>query len=74
MQLSIILHVIRMSLVSHSYVLVCHSYVIRMLLVCARMSPVCQSYVSRVYSYITRMSLVCGLTMNRNTRTRIEIF
>ena len=45
---------------------VCHSYVIRMSLVCTRMSSVCHSYVlvchpyvTRMYSYVIRMSLVC---------------
>ena len=41
-------HVIRMSLVYHSYA-------IRMSLVCTRMSSVCHSYVL----YVTRMSLAC---------------
>ena len=59
-------HVIRMSLV-------CHSYVTPMSLVCTRMSFVCHSYVlvchlyvTRIYSYVlvchqyvTRTSLVC---------------
>ena len=56
-----------------SYVLVCHTHVIRMSLVCAciwsictRMPFLCQSYVlvchlyvTRMYSYVIRMSLVC---------------
>ena len=45
-----------MSFVSHSYMLVCDSYVIRMLLVCPGMLP----YVTRMYSYAIRISLVCS--------------
>ena len=62
-------HVIRMSLVYHSYVIrmslvctrmssVCHSYVlyvIRMSLACTRMSFVCHSYVLVCHPYDTRM-------------------
>ena len=35
--------------------LVCHSYVIRMPLVCTRMSYVCHSYVLACHPYVTRM-------------------
>ena len=62
-----------MSLVYHSFVLVCHqyitrmySYTIRMLLICTRMLSVCHSYVlvfhpyvTRLYSYVISMSLLC---------------
>ena len=62
-----------MSFVCQSYVLACHSYVIRMSLVCTRMSfvchsyvliyylyvLVCHSYVTGMYLYVIRMSLVC---------------
>ena len=54
-QINIILHVIRMSLV-------CNSYVISMSLKFARMSSICHSYainVIRMYLYVTRMSHVC---------------
>ena len=58
---------------SNSMLSVCHSYVIRMSLVCTRMSFVCtcmssichsyvlvyHPYVTRMYSYVIRMSLVC---------------
>ena len=64
-------HVIRMSLVCtnislvyHSYVLLCHRYVtrmypyvIRMSLVCIRMSSVRHSYVLAYHPYVTRMYL-----------------
>ena len=57
-------HVIRMSLV-------CHSYAICMLLVCTSMASLCHSYVlvchpyvTRMYSYVIRMSLVCDFIMN----------
>ena len=62
----------RLSLVYHSYVLVCHPYVIRISLLChpyvicmcscvirvTRISLVCYPYVTRMYSYVIRMSLV----------------
>ena len=45
---------------------VCHSYVIRMSLVCTRMPFICHSYLlvchpcaTCMYSYVIRMSLVC---------------
>ena len=44
-----------MSFVCHAYVLVCHSYVIRMPFVCHSYVIVCHSYVSRIYIYV----LVC---------------
>ena len=54
-----------MSSVCHSYVFVCHSYVL-MSSVCHSYVPVCHryvtrmySYVIRIYSYVIRMSLVC---------------
>ena len=56
------LHVlIYMSSVCLSYLLVCHPYDTRMLLVCTPMPYVCHSCVLDVI----RMSLVCGFTMNR---------
>ena len=55
----VILHIIRMSLVCHSYLIVCHFCV-------TRISFVCHSYVNRMYSmlsfmssYVIRISLVC---------------
>ena len=61
-------YAICMSFVCQTYVLVCYSYVIQMLLECIRMSFVCYSYVlvchlyvTRMYSYVFRMSLVCTL-------------
>ena len=67
MQFNIILHVICMSFVCHSYVLVCdlyvirmssvcHSYVIHISLVCTCMSSVCHSYVLICHPYVTRMN------------------
>ena len=44
-----------MSFVCQPYVLVCHSYVIRMSLVCTRMTPVCHSYVLVCHPSVTRM-------------------
>ena len=65
-QFNIISHVVRMSficthmsLVYHSYNLVCHPYVTRMSSVCHSYVLVCHSYVTRMYSYVIRMSLVC---------------
>ena len=66
-----------MSFVCQSYVLVFHSDVICMSLVCTRISSVCHwyvivchsyvlachSYVTRTYSYVIPMSLVYGFTM-----------
>ena len=66
-------YVTPMSLIYHSYVLVCHPFVtniysciVRMALVCTCVSSVCHSYVlvchphiTRLYSYAIRMSLVC---------------
>ena len=55
-----------MSFTCQSYVLVYHSYVIRMSLICTRMSfvchlyvLVCNPYVTRMYWFVIRMSLVC---------------
>ena len=50
--LLVILHVICMSLICHSYSIVCHFCV-------TRISFVCHSYVDRMYSYVIRMSLLC---------------
>ena len=54
-----------MSFVYHSSVLVCHSYVIRIIsciihisLGCHSYVLVCHLYVARIYSYVIRMSLV----------------
>ena len=65
-QFNFILHVIRMSLLCHLYIRVCHSYIIRMSLVFTRISSVCHSYVfvchsyvTPIYLYIIRMSHVC---------------
>ena len=44
---------------SNSMLSVCHSYVIRMSLVCTRISSVCYSYVLVCHPYVTRISLVC---------------
>ena len=66
-------YAIRMSFKYQSYVLVCHSHVIRMSLViacilsvCTRLSLVCHSYVlvchpyvTRMHSYVALISLVC---------------
>ena len=68
MQFNIVLHVIRMSFVCHSCVLVRYSYVIRVIsyvirmypyvacmsLVCTRISPVCHSYVLVCHPYVAR--------------------
>ena len=51
-----------MLFVWHSYVLVCHPYVIYIYWYAIRSHSyllVCYPYVTRMYSYITRMSLVC---------------
>ena len=62
-----------MLFVCQSYVLLYHSYIIRMTLLCTCMSfichsyvfinhlcaLVCHSYVTHIYSYVNRMSLVC---------------
>ena len=54
------------SFTCQSYVLVYHSYVTRMSLICTRMSfvchlyvLVCNPYVTRMYWFVIRMSLVC---------------
>ena len=63
----------KFSFLSNRMSSVCHSYVIRMPLVCTRMSfvctrissvchsyvLVCHPYVTRMYSYVIHMSLVC---------------
>ena len=48
-----------MSFECKSYVLVCHSYFIRISLVCACMASLCHSYVTGLCSYVIRISLVC---------------
>ena len=71
-QFNIIWHAICMSFVCHSYELVCHSYVIRMSLVCTRMPSVyhsyvliCHPHVTRMYSFVIPISPVCGFTTNQ---------
>ena len=52
-----------MSIVCQLYVLVCHSYVFRMSLVChSYATPMCP-YIICMYSYVIRMSLVCTRTL-----------
>ena len=48
-----------MSLVYHSYVLICHSYDTCVSFVCISMLLVSHSYVLICHSYVTRMSIVC---------------
>ena len=63
--LLLILHIIRMSLVCHSYLIVCHWYVTRMSIVnrmsflCHLNVLLCYSSTIYVYLYVTRTSLVC---------------
>ena len=54
-----------MSFVCHSYVLVRHSYAIRMYSYVTHMSLVCHLYATCMYSYVIRISLDFGLTMNQ---------
>ena len=44
-QFNTILHIFCMPFLCHLYIFVCHSYVIRLSLVCTRMSSICHSYV-----------------------------
>ena len=53
-------YTIRISFLCQSYVLVYHSYVILMSLVCTRMSSVCRSYVLACHPYVTRMCFYRG--------------
>ena len=48
-----------MSFEFKSYVLVCHTYFIRISLVCTCMASLCHSYVTGMYSYVIRILLVC---------------